>query len=310
VAGVLSETETLGALIASGGYIASPIGDAEPPNLFSENREIEWYASLSGRSEFEVYWGPSGTGDVYDPRNLRGLAERVLAATDAVAAPAGLNAYPRRESVWGVSAWTPEASLDFSGADIVGADGGFEIPPSDGAHFDNFQELFCARIIVSECLSALQTLRPGGGFICKLFDTLSDLSASTIYLMLAAFDSVHVVKPERSRASNSERYLACAGFRGRAAARPVLELLTYAHSVLFIGVPGADAFVTLETPAMLYPMADVRGRPRRAGDARFRETFSASVTTLLKRQTEVLKLILDATYEDLGAKDRLSSEPV
>lgn len=312
VAGVLPESETLGALISAGGYVASPIGDLDPPNLFQENTEIAWYPSLTARANFEIYWGPSGTGNVYEPRNLQGLAESVL--SELVAYQSDQVDYPRRRSVWGVSVWTPEEKYDGVGVDVVGADGGFEIGPIDGVHFDNLQELFCARIIVSECLSALQTLRPEGGFVCKLFDTLSDLSATIVYLMMAAFRRVRMVKPSRSRASNSERYLACDGFRGRSLARPVLEVLTYAHAALFEGIPGVAPFSDLKSPWALYPLGGIKGsdraaakgRPKRgargaakSGDEKFLETFSASVGMLVRRQTAVLKQILDATASEV-----------
>lgn len=315
IAGVIPESETLGALVSSGRCTATPVENGlefelPSPDLFHENTEIAWYPVLVKRPNFEVYWGPSGTGNVYLPANLRGLAETVLAETQR---PPRENSLPRRSEAWGHALWTPAEDHDESGADIVGADGGFELAPIGAVHYDNLQELFCARIVASECLSALQTLRPGGTFVCKLFDTLSDLSASVVYLMLAAFEAVKIVKPKRSRASNSERYLMCHGFHGRGAARPVLEVLTYAHEMLFLGIPGVDPLGLVETPLSLYPLADIQGakltRGFRGGDVTFRKTFGASVTVLLERQTTTLRTVLDATDAELAARGALAKTP-
>jgi len=71
---------------------------------------------------------------------------------------------------------------------------------------ENYQELFSGRIILSEFLYMLKTLKPGGTFVCKLFDTFSHLTVSLIYAAALLFEEVKVVKPRRSRIVNSERY--------------------------------------------------------------------------------------------------------
>lgn len=302
VSGLLPEQDSLDALLAAGGHTATPI-DAFGPTveLNRPNREIAWYSALAKKPGFEIYWGPSGTGNIYDERNLRGLAEQVLGLAE------GRGLAEETASVWGKTVWLPPLAVDEFGADIVGADGGFEVAPIAGVHFDNLQELFCARIIYAECLSALQTLRPGGGFVCKLFDTTTDLSASTIYLMMAAFENVYIVKPVRSRSSNSERYLACTSFRGRAECRPILQLMAYQAQHGFKGIPGVEPLSTILTPGATFPLSDLHGvkLPRRVrlsgGDAKFQVSFGSSVTTLMARQTSALQLVLDATATALAS---------
>lgn len=229
-----------------------------------KNHTLEWYRALVGRRDFEIHWGPTGTGSLYDFSNIESLANSVAKA---------------------------------GGAHIVVADGGFEVPPVEGVHMENFQELLCARLIFAECLCALKCLSPGGGFVCKLFDTVSSLSATTIYLMLAAFHEVRIVKPVRSRASNSERYLCCVGFRGDKAAAAVLETMTFMHADGFVGVPGVDPVARLRTLRAVFPIAAVRA------DARFRNTFRAATTRLVLRQIETLKAIIDATLAQTNSED-------
>jgi len=176
----------------------------------------------------------------------------------------------------------------------------------DGVHLENLQELLCARLIFAECLCALMCLRPGGAFVCKLFDTTSDLTATTVYLMLAAFDGARVVKPPRSRAANSERYLCCTGFRGRGAARAVVALMARLHARGFVGAPGADPVRGIATPRAAYPLAELRGAlgagGRLGGDAAFAASFGAAATALMMRQIAALGASVDATLRELAPR--------
>lgn len=65
----------------------------------------------------------------------------------------------------------------------------------------------CARVILSELLLMIQVLQPGGHFVCKLFDSFCDVTASVIFTVSQMFEDTYIVKPERSRVGNSERYL-------------------------------------------------------------------------------------------------------
>lgn len=89
---------------------------------------------------------------------------------------------------------------------IVVSDGGFEIKKNkEGEHMENYQELFSSRIIMSEILLMMKTLKTGGHFVCKLFDTFSNITASMIYVISLIFEETFIVKPLRSRIVNSER---------------------------------------------------------------------------------------------------------
>jgi hypothetical protein len=80
---------------------------------------------------------------------------------------------------------------------------------------EHLQELYSARIILSELLACLKCVKEGGNFCCKLFDTFSALSASIIYVVGLCFESTYIVKPFRSRIVNSERYIVGKRFRPR-----------------------------------------------------------------------------------------------
>ena len=94
-------------------------------------------------------------------------------------------------------------------ADIVTADGGFDF--SDD--FNN-QEQKSYRIIFCECVGALATLRVGGFFICKIFDTFSRTTISILQMLKAHFEKIIITKPNTSRPCNSEKYIVCEGFLG------------------------------------------------------------------------------------------------
>lgn len=93
--------------------------------------------------------------------------------------------------------------------DLVTADGGFDFSVDY-----NSQEYLASRLIYSEIVSALVTLKPGGTFICKTFDLLNKLSIDFMYLLQCKFEYMFIFKPKTSRLANSEKYIVCKGFRG------------------------------------------------------------------------------------------------
>ena len=93
--------------------------------------------------------------------------------------------------------------------DIVTADGGFDF--SDD--FNN-QEQKSYRIIFCESIGALVTLKKGGMFICKIFDTFSRTTISILQMLKSHFSKVIITKPNTSRPCNSEKYIICKGFLG------------------------------------------------------------------------------------------------
>lgn len=113
------------------------------------------------------------------------------------------------------------------GVDLVTADGGIdvdniEVAPmgtegqASGIPFkveEGFarQEFLSSRLLLTQFLTALAVLSPGGNFVCKVFDTVTELSAQLIYILTLSFQSVSFFKPVSSRPANSERYIVALG---------------------------------------------------------------------------------------------------
>ena len=87
---------------------------------------------------------------------------------------------------------------------LVTADGGFDY----SSNF-NGQEINSCQIIYSECIVALNILKKGGSFVCKVFDLFSYTMVQILYIVSSCFDEVYIYKPETSRPANSEKYLVC-----------------------------------------------------------------------------------------------------
>ncbi|KFH10875.1 ribosomal RNA large subunit methyltransferase J protein [Toxoplasma gondii MAS] len=98
---------------------------------------------------------------------------------------------------------------------LIVADGGITIPKKTvtGQHLDNYQELLTGRLLLSEFLIAFQLLQHGGTFICTVFDSFTSFTASLLFLCIALFEEVYIVKPSRNRWTNSERQLVALKFR-------------------------------------------------------------------------------------------------
>eukprot|EP00767_Chilomastix_cuspidata_P000763 gnl/Chilomastix_cuspidata/1213.p1 GENE.gnl/Chilomastix_cuspidata/1213~~gnl/Chilomastix_cuspidata/1213.p1 ORF type:complete len:410 (-),score=22.42 gnl/Chilomastix_cuspidata/1213:23-1252(-) len=162
-------------------------------------RDQCFYDSLVRHPRFEPVWGPGEPGNVYVPENLQALRDL------------SLKRFPQ-------------------GAHAVFADGGFGIRESEvGQRQDNFQETMSARIILSEFLAALMTLRDGGLFVCKIFDCFTDFTCVLLAGLAGCFERVTVVKTTQSRIVNSEKYVVCSGFL-ITHADPVLAFFTQLHT--------------------------------------------------------------------------------
>ena len=123
-----------------------------------------------------AYWGPHGDGDITKNDNMSGYAQHVRQQTGGV------------------------------GLALLMADGGICV---DGSWND--QEKHLRQIILCEMLTALLTVRKGGWYVCKLFDTYTEFTANLLYIMYRAFEEVVILKPFTSRPANSERYIICKG---------------------------------------------------------------------------------------------------
>ena len=96
------------------------------------------------------------------------------------------------------------SKFDGKKAHLVTADGGFDY----SSNF-NGQEINSCQIIYSECIVALNVLRPKGCFVCKVFDLFSITMIQILYIISNCFESIYIYKPETSRPANSEKYLVC-----------------------------------------------------------------------------------------------------
>lgn len=130
-----------------------------------------------GAGALTVTYGPEGNGNVCSPRNLRGLVAEMGTGT----------------------------------CDIVTADGGFDF----SADF-NGQEKMSTVLIMCEVLGALQLQKPGGTFVCKVYDISMYRTFQVLHVLQRNYARVHIVKPHTSRPANSEKYLVCTGFLGSA----------------------------------------------------------------------------------------------
>ena len=94
---------------------------------------------------------------------------------------------------------------------FVTADGGFDVSPNW-----NMQEQLSAKLIWCQivCAFGCQEVSDTSVFILKMFDTFTVLSAKMLYILSVFYKAVNICKPEKSRESNSERYIVCIGFKG------------------------------------------------------------------------------------------------
>lgn len=94
-----------------------------------------------------------------------------------------------------------------SGYDVITADGGFDF----SGDF-NSQEKNVLGMLAAEVLCALASLREGGVFVFKAFDTLTRATACIVQVLVDCFEEVSCVKPLSSRPANSEKYFLCRGY--------------------------------------------------------------------------------------------------
>jgi len=95
------------------------------------------------------------------------------------------------------------------GLDLITADGGFDVKMFVA------QEIFCNKLILCEIYLALMTQKINGTFIVKFFDMFSHNTVIYYLILCSFYNYVKIIKPKSSRNCNSERYLACYGFKGR-----------------------------------------------------------------------------------------------
>jgi cap1 methyltransferase len=134
---------------------------------------------------------------------------------------------------------------------LVTADGGFDY----SSNF-NGQEINSCQIIYSECIVALNILKKGGSFVCKVFDLFSYTMVQILYIVSSCFEEVYIYKPETSRPANSEKYLVCMYYKDNLSSESkdnllkIIELwnnktsdLTEDDSVIFKDIKVSNSFI-------------------------------------------------------------------
>lgn len=186
--------------------------------------------------------GMDGDGDVYRDDNQQEFSRYVLKNTDG------------------------------RGVHVVMADGGFDVTGNEA-----MQEVLCSRLYLCQFLLALCLLRPGGHFVCKMFDVFTDFSAGLLFLISLAFDNTGFIKPNTSRPGNSERYLVCKSRR-----HDIAALRDYLRRVnLQLSRDGDDNGAAAAT-LQLVPLDVMRD------DARFAHYLTETNNCLAVRQTAAL----------------------
>lgn len=105
---------------------------------------------------------------------------------------------------------------------------GFEVTKQE-----HLQEVLSHQIILSQIYIALCIVRPGGHFVCKLFDTVTPFTVALIYFASLAFDFIAIHKPITSRPANSERYLICKWRKPFAAVTGIIQYLADCHNLMW-----------------------------------------------------------------------------
>ena len=60
---------------------------------------------------------------------------------------------------------------------------------------------------------AIKIQAKGGHFVCKFYETFTNVSSKFISILLSFYNKVYIVKPLMSRSSNSEKYAVCMDFK-------------------------------------------------------------------------------------------------
>lgn len=92
-------------------------------------------------------------------------------------------------------------------ANFITADGGFDWDD------ENIQEQESFKLILSQIITALKIQSKNGTFICKFYETFTGIASKIISILASFYNEIYLVKPLMSRASNSEKYAVCLGFK-------------------------------------------------------------------------------------------------
>lgn len=211
-----------------------------------------WYKHLERNNRrWNALWGKDGTGNVYSRENLEDASKKIMEKLDDV--------------------------------NLVMGDGGFHISKDEsGKHQEHLQEVYSARIILSELMACLLCLSEGGNFCCKMFDTFSSISASIVFVTALCFEECYIVKPYRSRIVNSERYLVGQRLKKKTSGQmeKLINRLSEIHGSWDLESERGQVVSLVPVELMLK-------------DSSFFSSFGKQVEDLCKKQTIALRQVMD-----------------
>lgn len=110
--------------------------------------------------------------------------------------------------------------------DLVTADGAVEMD------HERLEEAHLS-LLRTQIDVALACLKPSGTLICKYFEGALPGTRCCIAALTTRFREVSVIKPSRSRSTNSERYIVAKGFEGDASPLPVSAKIVRSWTISF-----------------------------------------------------------------------------
>ena len=140
---------------------------------------LDWHKKIVQMEQFEIYNGEDGSGDLLTQSS--NFIDRVK--------------------------WKFKDKVD-----LIVADGGADV----SKNFE-YQEQLSVPLVVSECYIGVTSVKPGGSFVLKIFDTVTTVMSHLLYLLGLSFEKVVIFKPISSRPANSERYVICTKLRRQGA---------------------------------------------------------------------------------------------
>ena len=130
---------------------------------------------LEKHPNINIHYGEDNTGDIYNILNIKHFKDKV----------------------------------GFDSCELVTADGGFDF----SIDF-NKQEQLSSRLIFCEIVTCLSVQKKGGDFICKFFDSYTNITIKLLWLLNCLYEEIIITKPFTSRPANSEKYILAKNFRG------------------------------------------------------------------------------------------------
>lgn len=162
--------------------------------LTTGNENLDWRKDRIDVSRMKFLYGDDHTGNLYT--QWKSFVRDV-----------------KIEQPNGVDLVTGDGGFDIENAEIIGEATLKSIEEQKSFNFCR-QEFLCERLLLTQILVGINLTKVGGIFFCKIFDTVTTLTAQLLYVLSLCFDEISILKPMSSRPANTERYLICKGRRG------------------------------------------------------------------------------------------------